>query len=56
MSTEEAAIFIETALRLEVAERGQTFIDGDELRDHIFQIAELFTKPTHKIAFCCVAE
>lgn len=48
MSTEEAAIFIETALRLEVAERGQTFIDGDELRDHIFQIAELFTKPTHK--------
>ena len=48
MSTEEAAAFIDTALRLEVADRGKVFIDSSELQGYILRIAELFTKPTAK--------
>ena len=48
MSTEEAAAFIDTALRLEVADRGKMFIDSSELQGYILRIAELFTKPTAK--------
>ena len=35
MSTEEAAAFIDTALRLEVADRGKMFIDSSELQGYI---------------------
>ena len=48
MSTEEAAAFIDTALRLEVADRGKVFIDSSELQGYILRIAKLFTKPTAK--------
>ena len=48
MSTEEAAAFIDTALRLEVAGRGKMFIDSSELQGYILRIAERFTKPTAK--------
>ena len=48
MSTEEAALYIEAALQVEVEKRGRTFGDSDELQSHIRQMAELFTKPTYK--------
>ena len=39
MSTEEAALYIEEALQVEVEKRGRTFGDSDELQGHIVQIA-----------------
>ena len=48
MSTEEAAINIEAALRAEVELRRNTYQDLAELREHIRAIAELFTQPTSK--------
>ena len=48
MSIDDAALYIEAALRVEVEKRGNTFIDSDELQGHIFQIAKMFTEPTTK--------
>ena len=48
MSTDEAVLGIETAFKMEVEKRGNTFVDNEELQSHIRQIAELFTKPTCK--------
>ena len=48
MSTDEAALYIEAALRVEVEKRGNTFSDNDELQGHIVQIARMFTEPTTK--------
>ena len=48
MSTEEAAINIEAALRAEVELRRNTYQDLTELQEHIMTIAELFTQPTSK--------
>ena len=48
MSTEEAALYIEAALQVEVEKRGRTFGDSDELQGHIVQIARMFTEPTTK--------
>ena len=48
MSIDDAALYIEAALRVEVEKRGNTFIDSDELQGHIVQIAKMFTEPTAK--------
>ena len=48
MSVDNAALYIEAALRVEVEKRGNTFSDSDELQDHIAKIARLFTEPTTK--------
>ena len=48
MPTEEAALYIEAALQVEVEKRGRTFGDSDELQGHIVQIARMFTEPTTK--------
>ena len=48
MSVDNAALYIEAALRVEVEKRGNTFGDSDELQDHIAKIARLFTEPTTK--------
>ena len=48
MPTEEAALYIEAALQVEVEKRGRTFGDSDELQGHIVQIARIFTEPTTK--------
>ncbi|MBR1667552.1 MAG: hypothetical protein IJ693_04640 [Bacteroidaceae bacterium] len=48
MSTEEAALNIEVAFQVEVEKRGNTYVNSEELHNHIWQIAELFTKPTNK--------
>ena len=41
MSTEEAALYIEAALQVEVEKRGSIFDDSDELQSHIVQIARM---------------
>ena len=48
MSIDDAALYIEAALRIEVDKRGNTFSDSDELQGHIVQIARMFTEPTTK--------
>ena len=48
MSTEEAALYIEAALLVEVEKRDSIFGDSDELQGHIDKIARLFTEPTAK--------
>ena len=48
MSTEEAALNIEVAFQVEVEKRGNTYVNSEELHNHIWQIAELFTKSTNK--------
>ena len=48
MSIDDAVLYIEAALRVEVEKRGNTFIDSDELQGHIVQIAKMFTEPTIK--------
>lgn len=48
MSTEDAALYIEAAVRAEIELRRKTFQDIPELHDHIKAIAELFTLPTTK--------
>ena len=48
MPIDDATLYIEAALRVEVEKRGNTFGDSDELQGHIVQIARLFTEPTAK--------
>ena len=48
MSTEEAALYIEAALQVEVEKRDSFFGESDELQGHIDKIARLFTEPTAK--------
>ena len=48
MSIDDAALYIEAALRVKVEKRGNTFIDSDELQGHIVRIAKMFTEPTTK--------
>ena len=48
MSKEEAAMYIETALRAEIELRRKAFVDVPELHKHIEDIANLFTCPTSK--------
>lgn len=48
MSTEEAAINIEAALRTEVVLRNNEYKEVEGLQEHIRDIAELFTQPTAK--------
>lgn len=48
MPVDDAALYIEAALRVEVEKRGNTFGDSDELQGHIVQIAKMFTEPTTK--------
>ena len=48
MPVDDAALYIEAALRVEVEKRGNTFSDNDELQGHIVQIAKMFTEPTTK--------
>ena len=48
MSTEDAALYIEAALQAEIELRRRTYQDVQELHEHIWKIAELFTRPTDK--------
>lgn len=48
MSVDEAALYIQAALQVEVEKRGNTFENSDELQEHIIKIARLFTEPTNK--------
>ena len=48
MPVDDATLYIEAALRVEVEKRGNTFSDSDELQGHIIQIAKMFTEPTTK--------
>lgn len=48
MSKEEAAMYIEDAVRAEIELRRKTFVDVPELHEHIEDIANLFTCPTSK--------
>ena len=48
MPVDDATLYIEAALRVEVEKRGNTFGDSDELQSHIVQIARMFTEPTTK--------
>ena len=48
MSTEDAALYIEAAVRAEVELRRNTYQDLTELQEHIWDITKLFTQPTAK--------
>ena len=48
MSSEEAALYIEAAVRAEIELRRRTYEDVPELHEHIKKIAELFTSPALK--------
>ena len=49
MSTEEAALYIETALQAEVERRFHVYKDNPVLQKNKLEIAKLFTSPTPKI-------
>ena len=58
MSIDDAALYIEAALRVEVEKRGNIFSDSDELQGHIVQIARLLEcsqSLSLNLAYCCVA-
>ena len=48
MSTEDAALYIEAAVRAEVELRRNTYQDMTELQEHIWDIAKLLTQSTVK--------
>ncbi len=48
MSREDAALYIEAAVRAEIELRKKVFADVPGLHEHIEKIAELFTSPTSK--------
>lgn len=55
MSTEEAALNIEVAFQVEVEKRGNTYVNSEELHNHIWQIACSPSLPTNSVLCCVVA-